>query len=237
MPSARSITTTACEERGDDQADDQQITEHGVELCGFEVDHRDCALLSRGAQLRRADLADEERQREHGEQRPCRKQADHHSRRERDIRADDERDIQPMRGRASGLHRKRLRARAGVLADVAPLVAMQDRGDEQTDWDARGDGAEVKEPAHCVERPDHHERPHQEEHERDPDGTELVLERWGRVRIAADEADDPEGDDGPAARGGEDETHDHGDRERCDREPVRGPVADATLHDRVAGAR
>src|SRR5213593_3990559 len=66
MPSARSFTRSAGEERGDDQPDDQEIAERGVELRGLEVDHRDGPLLSGRAELRRADLPDEERQRQHG---------------------------------------------------------------------------------------------------------------------------------------------------------------------------
>src|SRR5256714_11193293 len=52
MPSARSFTGSASEERRDDQTHDQQITERGVELRGLEVDHRDRALLAGRAELR-----------------------------------------------------------------------------------------------------------------------------------------------------------------------------------------
>src|SRR5437667_3617778 len=69
-PSARSLTSSAGEKGGDDQPDDQEIAERRVELGRLEVDHRDRALLSGGAELRRADLPDKERQREHREQRP-----------------------------------------------------------------------------------------------------------------------------------------------------------------------
>src|SRR5436190_1601937 len=56
-------------------------------------------------------------------------------------RADDERDVEPVRGRSSGLDGEGLRAGPRVLADVTPLVPVQDRGDEQADGDARGDRA------------------------------------------------------------------------------------------------
>src|SRR5438093_11100490 len=59
MPSARSFTGSASEKRRDDQADDEQVTEHGVELRGLEVEHRDGALLPRGAEPGRAGLTDE----------------------------------------------------------------------------------------------------------------------------------------------------------------------------------
>src|SRR6266704_380311 len=61
MPSARSFTRSAGEERRDDQTDDQEVAERGVELRGFEIDHRDRALLPRGAELGRPDLPDEKR--------------------------------------------------------------------------------------------------------------------------------------------------------------------------------
>src|SRR5438477_1703103 len=72
MPSARSFTSSACEKRGDDEAHDQEVPEHGVELRGLEVDHGDRALLTGRAELRRADLPHEERQRQHREERPRR---------------------------------------------------------------------------------------------------------------------------------------------------------------------
>src|SRR2546427_9592756 len=59
MPSASSFTRSASEERRDNQADDQEVAERRVELRGLEVDHRDRALLPRGAELGRPDLADE----------------------------------------------------------------------------------------------------------------------------------------------------------------------------------
>src|SRR2546429_7107649 len=104
-----------------------------------------------------------------------------------------------MRGRTPRLHRERLRTGSGILADVAPLVAMQDRGDEEADGDARGDGAQIEQAADCVERSNHHERSHQEEDEGNADRPELVLERRRRVRVAAYQAGDTEGDDWPAA--------------------------------------
>src|SRR5437870_7717878 len=70
IPSARSLTGSASEKRGDDEADDQQVTECGVQLGGLEVDHRDRALLSGRAELRRADLPHEKRQRQHREEGP-----------------------------------------------------------------------------------------------------------------------------------------------------------------------
>src|SRR5438105_5557925 len=60
MPSARSFTSSASEERRDDQTDDQEVAERGVELRGLEIDHRDRALLPCGAELGRPDLPDEE---------------------------------------------------------------------------------------------------------------------------------------------------------------------------------
>src|SRR5712691_9879979 len=94
-PSARSFTRSAGEERGDDQPDDQQIAERGMELGGLEVDHGDRSLLPGGAELGRADLPDEQRKREHGEERPRRKQAGDHGRRKREVGADNERDVEP----------------------------------------------------------------------------------------------------------------------------------------------
>src|SRR5712692_5071490 len=86
MPSARNFTRSAGEKGGDDQPDDQEIAERGVELRGLEVDHRDRALLSSSAELGRADLPDEEGQRQHREQRPRREQAGDHGRRQREVR-------------------------------------------------------------------------------------------------------------------------------------------------------
>src|SRR6266550_9547069 len=102
-PSARSFTRSACEKRGDDQPDDQKVAERGVKLRGLEIDHRDRALLSGRAELRRADLPDEERQREHREERPCGEQAEDDPRGEGEVRPDDEPDVEPVRGRSSGL--------------------------------------------------------------------------------------------------------------------------------------
>src|SRR6266568_1280684 len=79
-PSARSFTRSAGENGGDDQPDDEQIAERGVQLGRLEVDHRDRALLTGRAELRRADLPDEERERQHREQRPGREQAEDHGR-------------------------------------------------------------------------------------------------------------------------------------------------------------
>src|SRR5712692_2228499 len=92
-PIARSFTRSAGEKRRDDQPDDQEVSERGVELSGLEVDHRDRALLACRTKLRRADLADEERQRQHGEQRPRREQAGDDGRGEREVRTDDQRDV------------------------------------------------------------------------------------------------------------------------------------------------
>src|SRR5258705_1201235 len=75
MPSARSFTRSAREKGGDDQPDDQEVPERGVQLGGLEVDHRDRALLSGRAELRRADLAHQEWQRKHREERPGREQS------------------------------------------------------------------------------------------------------------------------------------------------------------------
>src|SRR3989440_1023919 len=61
MPSARSFTGSASEERRDDQTDDQEVAERGVELRGLEIDHRYRPLLPRGAELGRPDLPDEKR--------------------------------------------------------------------------------------------------------------------------------------------------------------------------------
>src|SRR6266566_4605912 len=91
MPRARSFMRSAGEKGGDDEPDDQEIAERGVELGRLEVDHRDRALLSRRAELRRTDLTDKKRERQHREQRPGREQAEDHGRREGEVRADDER--------------------------------------------------------------------------------------------------------------------------------------------------
>src|SRR5439155_22686343 len=63
---ARPIATTALlprRKRRDQQADDHERSEGGVQLRGLQVDHRDRALLPGCAELRRADLTHEERQR------------------------------------------------------------------------------------------------------------------------------------------------------------------------------
>src|ERR1700716_2506884 len=107
MPSARSFTSSARDECRDDEPHDQEVSENSVELGGLEVDHRDRALLAGRAELRRADLPDEERQRKHREQRPGREQPDDDGRRERQVPTHHQRDIEPVRRGASCLHRER----------------------------------------------------------------------------------------------------------------------------------
>src|SRR5438132_789543 len=134
VPSARTVsgpferTVLSRRKRGDNETDDHEITEGRVELRGLQVDHRDRALLAARAELGRADLPHEERQRQHREQRPRREQAREHRDRERQVRADDEGDVEPVRRVAAHRHRERARTRARILADIAPLVPMEDRG-------------------------------------------------------------------------------------------------------------
>src|SRR5207244_10155969 len=66
---------SAREERGDDQPGDEQEAERGVQLGRLEIDHRDRALLSGRAELRRTDLPDQKRQRGHRQQRPGREES------------------------------------------------------------------------------------------------------------------------------------------------------------------
>src|SRR2546423_10109906 len=128
-------------------------------------------------------------------------------------------------------------APASVLADVAPLVAVQDRGDEEANGYARGDRAQIETPAHRVIRADDHERPHQQENKWDADRPELVLE-WRRgIGVAADEPDDAERDDRPAAHAHQVQADEHRDEKCRDREPIRGAAGDASFHDCVARAR
>src|SRR5437764_10458584 len=78
VPSARRVRELPRRKRGDHEPDDHEIAERGVQLRGLQVDHRDRALLTARAELGAADLTDEQRERQHREQGPRRKQAREH---------------------------------------------------------------------------------------------------------------------------------------------------------------
>ena len=142
-----------------------------------------------------------------------------------------------MRRVAARTHRECRRSGPRIFTDVAPLVAVEDRRDEETNGYARSDRTCVERPGHRVKRPDHHQRSHEEKDDRDADRPELVLERRSRIGVSPDEADDPQDDDRQSADEREHDPHQKRDRECGDREAVCVAIADAALHDRVARAR
>ncbi len=142
-----------------------------------------------------------------------------------------------MRQLLADLRGERRDPGARVLADVPPLVAMQDGGDEEPDGDRQHERVEADRAGHRVVRAGRHERPHQQEDERHAERPELVLERRRRVEVAAGQPDDAQHGDGPAAE--RDQGHaDRGRRqERGEGHAERGALGDAALEDRVAGTR
>src|SRR2546425_5936550 len=94
---SRLTRASAREERRDDQPGNEQEAERGVQLGRLEIDHRDRSLLSGRAELRRADLPDQKRQRGHRQQRPRRKEPHHDTGGERQVRADHQGDVKPVR--------------------------------------------------------------------------------------------------------------------------------------------
>src|SRR5438128_35951 len=89
----------------------------------------------------------------------------------------------PRNVSANGADGEGARAGARVLADVAPLVSVEDRGDEQPDRDAHDDRAPGEGSGDREERADDHQRSHEREDERDPERSELVLKRRRRVGV------------------------------------------------------
>src|SRR6266508_3792085 len=110
------------ERRGDD-ADHQECAECGVQLRRLDVDHRDGALLPLAPELARTDDAHEERQREHGEHGVGRDDADDDADRERHVRADDERDVRPVRHAPSEARGERGRADDARVIGTATFAA------------------------------------------------------------------------------------------------------------------
>ncbi len=125
-----------------------------------------------------------------------------------------------------------------VLADVAPLVAVEDRRDEEPDRHGQRRAPAATSPGHREVRAHDHERAHQQEHERHAEGAVLVLERRRRVEVAAGQAEEAEDDDRRTAqrRSGRRPTTTPG---RTRRRPATNAPRSRhpALHDGVAGPR
>src|SRR5262249_31194829 len=148
---------------GDDEAGDQEVAEGGVELGGFKVDHGDGALLAAGSKLRGSDGPHEERQREEGEERPGGHGTEEHRDSERKVGPNYEGEVAVM-GRAAAIaDGEGGDTGSGVVADVAPLIAVEDGRYEETDRDAEGQGLQAPLPGDGVVAADDHEGAHEEE--------------------------------------------------------------------------
>jgi len=126
---------------------------------------------------------------------------------------------------------------ARVLADVPPLVAVEDRGDEQADRHRQVQRVEAPLASHREVRPDDHQRAHQQEDERHAQRAVFVLERRRRVAPPANQAEQAEDDDRGPAKRDEVDPDDDRDGERNSSGDERRTLGQAALDDRVAGPR
>ena len=100
-----------------------------------------------------------------------------------------------------------------ILGDVPPLVAVQDRGDQQADRHRDHEKIGIERPRHGVVGPTHHHRTHENKNQGQPQGSVLVL-KWRRgIEVAADETDQAEKHDRPAAMQRQEDAHDQGQDE------------------------
>ena len=159
---------------------------------GHQVDHRDCAEVALGPALGVAQDPGHQRQAEQREERERRERADHHGQADRDVGAQDQHDVDPVRGLPADLRRKRGKAVPGVLGHVAPLIPVEDRRHQQPDGQRDDQEVRVEGTRHREVGADHHQGPHQEEDEWEAERPVFVLERWGGIEIAADKADQSE---------------------------------------------
>ena len=153
------------------------------------------------------------------------------------VRADDQPDVAVVRPAPPDPGRDRRDAGPAVLADVAPFVAVEDRRDQHPDRDRQDQRRRRPLAAHRVVGALDHQRPHQQEHDRDAERPVLVLERRRRVAPAADQPEQPEDDDRRAAQPDEIEPDDDREREERGGDQERGPLFHPALDDGVAGPR
>ena len=110
--------------------------ERRVELGGLQVDHRDRPLLAARAELGGADDPDQQRQRQRSRAAsPARSREPRRPARARCTRRPTSADVAVVGPFAPDPRRQRPDPGPGVLADVPPLVAVQDRRDEAADRD------------------------------------------------------------------------------------------------------
>src|SRR5207245_2701830 len=133
-----------------------------------------------------------------------------HCQADRDVGAQDEHHVDPVRGLPTDLRRKRGKAVPGVLGHVTPLIPVEDRRHQQPDGQRDDQEVRVEGAGHREVGADHHQGPHQEEDEWEAERAVLVLERWGGIEIAANEADQSEQHDGPSAMQDQEDAHQEG---------------------------
>ena len=143
------------------------------------------------------------------------------------VRAEDQPHVAVVRPAPPDPGRDRRDAGPAVLADVAPLVAVEDRRDQHPDRDRQHQRGQRPLAADREVGALDHQRAHQQEDDRDTERPVLVLERRRRVAPATDQPEEPEDDDRRAAQPDEVEPDD--DREDEERPgDQRAPSARAS---------